>query len=230
MRTLYSFLVVIFFSMTSFAQTTAEEKSRFDQLPVSEVATSNKPPSPPSADFNHIFSIDFLPLIDLLVDSPGIGLGYQFILNSHYSIGANVYYKKQKFTENYPDEVTLRFINTGIEARYKFSSFAEDGFYSGLGLTSSGVKGDVTMGKLLSNKTANAETNYQWETLVVPRMGYMWVPSSKGTYGDLSLSYEALNGADIAYQSWADGSQSASMEIKKRKIGMNFTFVMGLVF
>lgn len=58
----------------------------------------------------------------------------------------------------------------------------------------------------------------------------MWAPSSKKSYGDLSLSYEALNEADIAYQSWADGSQSASMKIKKRKIGMNFTFVMGLDF
>lgn len=219
-----------FFTITTFAQTGEQEQSRFDQLPANEIVTANSPASASGADFDHIFSVNFLPLIDLLYDSPGLGFGYQFILNSHYSIGANIYYKKQKFTENYPDEVTLQFINTGVEARYKFSSFSEDGFYGGLGLTTSGVQGKVKMEWLLSNKTAHAETSYQWKTLVVPRIGYMWVPSPERTYGDFSISYEAVNGADIAYQSGADGTQSASMEIKKRKIGTNFTFVMGLVF
>lgn len=225
MRTLCSFILILLLTEIASAQTTIENGSL--QNSVNEVVISEKASTP----LKHIFSVDFIPLFGFIQDSPGLGLGYQFIINSHYAIGTNLYYKKHHSANNpYLNEVNIRYVNAGIEARYKFNSFYEDGFYGGIGLTSSGVQGDIKMKNIFGDSLGSAETIYQWATLIVPRLGYSWVPKSKGSYGDFSISYDSVDEVKYSYRSEVKNSQSANMEIEDRKIGLNFTYTIGFVF
>lgn len=82
----------------------------------------------------------------------------------------------------------------------------------------------------VGGKTEKARTSYQWEALLVPRLGYTWLPSSKRSYGDISVSYEAINKVDYVYGREFENSHPAFMDIKKRRLGLNVTFLGGFVF
>jgi hypothetical protein len=229
MKNLFFMLsMAIVLSTAAKADVTEENQPTQNQMSVS--VTETKMESLKASQFKHIVSVNFIPLIGLIRKSPGLGLGYQFILNDHYSIGSNVYYKKHVSADNYPDEVMLQYLNVGFEARYKLSSFLEDGFYGGIGIVSSGVQGDVEMKSIFGGRSEKAGTSYQWDNFVVPRIGYLWVPSSKRGYGDLSISYEPIEETEIEYGRGIENKQSATMEIKSRKAGANVTFVVGFVF
>lgn len=224
MRNLCSFILPLLFTVTASAQITENVRP---QNPVNEVVVSEKTVTP----LKHIFSVNFIPLFGFIQDSLGLGLGYQFIINDHYSIGTNLYYNRHRSTNNtYGNDVTIRYVNAGIEARYKFTPFYENGFYGGIGLTSSGVQGDIKMKNIFGDSLGSAETSYKWATLLVPRLGYSWVPRSKGSYGDFSISYDSVDEVNYSYQGEVKNSQNANMEIKDRKIGLNFTYTIGFTF
>lgn len=134
MRALFVFLILLFFHLSTFAQSATADHTQI--IPTSASETEAPTNTTINSKYNHIFSIDFIPLLGILTlnNSVGLGLGYQYVLNSHYSIGGNLFYKKQAFTRNYPNVVTFQNINAGIEVRYKISSFLEDGIYGGIGL------------------------------------------------------------------------------------------------
>lgn len=97
MKVFFSVLILILYSNISNAQIPIEDQSEIgSSLKITDPASSQKYVN---SQFNHILSIDLIPLCGLFSNSPGVGLGYQFITQGHYSICGNLYYRRHVLTD-----------------------------------------------------------------------------------------------------------------------------------
>lgn len=149
-------------------------------------------------------------------------------MSDHYSLGAGIYYRNRyRFETQYPNRMVVEYINTSVELRYKFSSFSENGFFAGFGAVGSGVRGSIQRQTFTNynQRTEKAAAPLRWETILVPKIGYLETPNANGIYSDFTISYEPIDEIEYIYE-----PNSNFFEINKRLIGVNFTFMLGFVF
>ena len=215
MKTLVAFIFLNLVARLTLAQTEAQIRT--------ETSVRYK------HEFNNFVGVNFIPLMGILSNSPGLGLGYQLKLNDHYAVGAGVYYRNYyRFKGQDVSDIIVEYINASMELRYKLSSFSESGFFAGFGTVVSGVRGSIHMENFIdyyNQQNLKAGAPQRWETILVPKIGYLVAPNVNGSYSDFSLSYEPIDEIEYSY-----GRNPNFFEINKRRVGVSFTYMLGFVF